>query len=206
MIFSANWFLVTFSDSNYCMKLFEKYMKNTPWPWKKNQQRQNCIIFAILLKNLIVSGYFNADASKFQWFCKKASFCNSTFSGANNANQSLLQATCSTLTNFLSFAQISLTRKKMSALTLSLPFFKCECTPDHHSFKKSALFFQSFFFQISYDFMSFQSWNWSLSFEASHFYLEKSRCYFLRIPKSSSFVYEIFEQLTRKVNYRPKNL
>ena len=55
-------------------------------------------------------------------------------------------ATCSTLTNFLSFAQISLTRKKMSALTLSLPFLKCECAPDHHSFKKSALFFQSFFF------------------------------------------------------------
>ena len=72
--------------------------------------------------------------------------------------------------------------------------------------KRVHSFFNHFFFQISNDFMSFQSWNWSLSFEASHFYLEKSRCYFLRIPKSSSFVYEIFEQLTRKVNYRPKTL
>ena len=63
--------------------------------------------------------------------------------------------TCSTLANFLSFAQISLTRKKMSSLTLSLPFLKCECTPDHQSSKKSALFFQSFFlsnFQWFYEF------------------------------------------------------
>ena len=55
-------------------------------------------------------------------------------------------ATCSTLINFLSFAQLSLIREKMSALTLSLPFSKTECAPDHHSFIKSALFFQSFVF------------------------------------------------------------
>ena len=46
----------------------------------------------------------------------------------------------------MSFAQLSLIRKKMSALTLSLPFSKIECAPDHHSFIKSALFFQSFIF------------------------------------------------------------
>ena len=54
--------------------------------------------------------------------------------------------TCSTLINFLSFAQLSLIREKMSALTLSLPFSKTECAPDHHYFIKSALFFQSFVF------------------------------------------------------------
>ena len=59
-------------------------------------------------------------------------------------------ATCSTLINFLSFAQVSLIRKKMSALTLSLPFLICECTPDHHSSKKSALFFQSFFSKLNF--------------------------------------------------------
>ena len=57
-----------------------------------------------------------------------------------------LVATCSTLINFLSFAQLSLIRNKMSALTLSLPFSKIECTPVHHSFIKSALFFQYLFF------------------------------------------------------------
>ena len=58
---------------------------------------------------------------------------------------SKITATCSTLINFLSFAQLSLISKKMSALTLSLPFSKIECAPDHRSFLKSALFFQSFF-------------------------------------------------------------
>ena len=58
----------------------------------------------------------------------------------------LINSTCSTLINFLSFAQLSLISKKMSALTLSLPFSKIECAPDHHSFIKSALFFQSFVF------------------------------------------------------------
>ena len=78
---------------------------------------------------------------------------------------------CSTLINFLSFAQLSLIREKMSALTLSLPFSKTECALDHHSFIKSALFFQSFgFFQISSDFMSFKCWNLSLSFEAQNCY------------------------------------
>ena len=49
------------------------------------------------------------------------------------------------LINFLSFAQLSLIREKMSALTLSLLFSKIECAPDHRSFIKSALFFRSFF-------------------------------------------------------------
>ena len=61
-------------------------------------------------------------------------------------DKDLYQATCSTLINFLSFAQLSLIREKMSALTLSLPFSKTECAPDHHSFIKSALFFQPFGF------------------------------------------------------------
>ena len=117
--------------------------------------------------------------------------------------QTTWQPTCSTLTNFLSFAQISLTRKKMSALTLSLPFFKCECTPDHHSFKKSALFFQYFFFQISNDFMSFKYWNWILSFEERIFYFKKRNAViFLRIPFSSPALLCIrdYEHLKTKVN------
>ena len=57
----------------------------------------------------------------------------------------LTSPTCSTLTFFLSFAQISLISKKNSALTLSLLFSKIECAPDLHSLIKSALFFHSFF-------------------------------------------------------------
>ena len=64
---------------------------------------------------------------------------------ANRAPIPHLVIVCSTLINFLSFAQLSLIREKMSALTLSLPFSKTECAPDHHSFIKSALFSQSFF-------------------------------------------------------------
>ena len=58
----------------------------------------------------------------------------------------LCQSMCSRLIYFLSFAQISLISKKLSALTLSLTFLKNECTPNHHSFIKSALFFPSFYF------------------------------------------------------------
>ena len=63
-----------------------------------------------------------------------------------------LYPTCSTLINFLSFAQLSLISKKMSALTLSLLFSKIECAPDHHSLIKSALFFQSFGFFFKFSF------------------------------------------------------
>ena len=64
----------------------------------------------------------------------------------SNDDSLWMEPTRSTLINFLSFAQLSLISKKMSALTLSLPFSKIECAPDHHSFKKSALVFQSFSF------------------------------------------------------------
>ena len=44
---------------------------------------------------------------------------------------------------FLSFAQLSLFTRKLSALALTLPFSKIECAFDYHSL--SALFFYSFF-------------------------------------------------------------
>ena len=72
--------------------------------------------------------------------------CNKANISAVGEDFSFNFTTCSTLINFLSFAQLSLISKKMSALTLSLPFSKIECAPDHHSFKKSALVFQSFSF------------------------------------------------------------
>ena len=86
----------------------------------------------------------------------------------------------------MSFAQLSLIRKKMSALTLSLPFSKIECAPDHHSLIKSALFFQSSFFS-NFHFMSFKCWNWSLSFEA-----QNCCAVFFKDPKSGSVVYKSF--------------
>ena len=86
--------------------------------------------------------------------------CNKQICWTRIKINSLSNPTCSTLINFLSFAQLSLISKNMSALTLSLPFSKIECAPDHHSFIKSALFFRSFFFQNSNNFMSSKFWNW----------------------------------------------
>ena len=98
----------------------------------KHYLKIHCLTF-LGQKNQIVLSLQQID--NFKKFCKKTSLFKTT-----------IHSTCSTLINFLSFAQLSLISKKMSALTLSLLFSKIECAPDHHSFIKSALFFQSFSF------------------------------------------------------------
>ena len=111
------------------------------------------------------------------------------------------QPTCSTLIDFLSFAQLSLIRKKMSALTLSLPFPKIECTPDLQSFIKSTLFFKLFKSPMIL-------WVSNVGMEVCHlrhkiFIQRRVICcavIFLRIPSPSQLCIWVFEPLKAKVN------
>ena len=102
--------------------------------------------------------------------------------------------TCSTLINFLSFAQLSLIRKKMSAPTLSLPFSKIECAPDHHSLNKKCTLFSIIFFQI------FILWVLNVGIEVCHLRHKIVVQFFLRIPSPALLCIRVFEQFKTKVN------
>ena len=82
---------------------------------------------------------------------------------------------------------------RLSQLTLSLPFSKIECTPDHHSLIKSALFFQPLvFFKFSF---------WVLNVGIAVFHLRHKILvqFLLRIPSPALLCRRDFEQFKTKV-------